>query len=357
MGVRVSSNVLTTCGFRTALLGTVAGAIALAALPAQADTATEIVITGSRIPQANLTSTSPIQSVTDQEFKLEGRPKFGCPQSAATDYSAEPPSTFRTRPIRLVGARWHPPPSTFVVSAATYASPLLTVSASASATISTGNPNPAPDIDQIPSQLVQRVDVVTGGASAVYGSDAVAGVVNFIMKHDFEGNQIDGQFGWDTHTNDLQGAHDAINTSLNFGLDLAERRDLPEERDRWARIRTSASPPATTRQMARANVRPYFSYSPPEPCEPGSRDFSDCPDGRDDDVEPAFRQYCAIRRTRTAFNNATTDKHSPSRATSSSRGQHRRPNPPTTFNSSPFQYLSRDDSSFSRGLHVSLRLQ
>ena len=45
----------------------------------------------------------------------------------------------------------------------------------------------APDINQIPTQLIERVDVLTGGASAIYGSDAVAGVVNFIMKKDFEG--------------------------------------------------------------------------------------------------------------------------------------------------------------------------
>jgi outer membrane receptor for ferrienterochelin and colicin len=42
----------------------------------------------------------------------------------------------------------------------------------------TGNPNPAPDLDQIPPQLVQRIDVVTGGASATYGSDAIAGVIS-----------------------------------------------------------------------------------------------------------------------------------------------------------------------------------
>ena len=63
----------------------------------------------------------------------------------------------------------------------------------------TGNPNPAPDINQIPSQLVDRIDVLTGGASATYGSDAVAGVVNFVMKHNFQGVQIDAQTGMYEH--------------------------------------------------------------------------------------------------------------------------------------------------------------
>jgi iron complex outermembrane receptor protein len=43
------------------------------------------------------------------------------------------------------------------------------------------------DINMIPPALISRVEVVTGGASAVYGSDAMAGVVNFVMKDDFEG--------------------------------------------------------------------------------------------------------------------------------------------------------------------------
>ena len=55
--------------------------------------------------------------------------------------------------------------------------------------------SPAPDLDQIPARLIERVDVVTGGASAVYGSDAVAGVVNFITKKDFEGIEFELHVG------------------------------------------------------------------------------------------------------------------------------------------------------------------
>jgi outer membrane receptor protein involved in Fe transport len=51
----------------------------------------------------------------------------------------------------------------------------------------------APDINNIPPSLIERVDIVTGGASAVYGSDALAGVVNFIMKRNFEGLRFDAQ--------------------------------------------------------------------------------------------------------------------------------------------------------------------
>jgi outer membrane receptor protein involved in Fe transport len=49
----------------------------------------------------------------------------------------------------------------------------------------------SPDLNQIPAGLIRRVEVLTGGASAVYGSDAIAGVVNFIMNDRFEGVQVD----------------------------------------------------------------------------------------------------------------------------------------------------------------------
>ncbi len=51
------------------------------------------------------------------------------------------------------------------------------------------------DVNTIPTDLIERVDVITGGSSAVYGSDAVAGVVNFVMRRDFDGIRLRGQGG------------------------------------------------------------------------------------------------------------------------------------------------------------------
>ena len=84
---------------------------------------------------------------------------------------------------------------------------------------STSNQNVAPDIDQIPAPLIERVDVVTGGASATYGSDAIAGVVNFILKKDFQGIQIDGQYGFsqhDQHNSYVQGLLGANDPDTGF---------------------------------------------------------------------------------------------------------------------------------------------
>jgi outer membrane receptor for ferrienterochelin and colicin len=60
------------------------------------------------------------------------------------------------------------------------------------------NPNAAVDVSQIPQLLLQRVDVVTGGASASWGSDAVAGVVNFVTDKRFEGLKFNAQGGLST---------------------------------------------------------------------------------------------------------------------------------------------------------------
>jgi iron complex outermembrane recepter protein len=51
------------------------------------------------------------------------------------------------------------------------------------------------DINSIPSAAIERVEIITGGASSTYGADAVGGVVNFILKSDFEGVTLDGQYG------------------------------------------------------------------------------------------------------------------------------------------------------------------
>lgn len=62
------------------------------------------------------------------------------------------------------------------------------------------NPNTtAVDINTVPTPMIERVEVITGGASAVYGADAVSGVVNFILKRDFEGLELQGQLGTSAH--------------------------------------------------------------------------------------------------------------------------------------------------------------
>ncbi len=72
--------------------------------------------------------------------------------------------------------------------------------------VASTSPNGTVDVDMIPQILLQRVDVVTGGASAVYGADAVTGVVNFITDKNFSGMKINGQVGQSDQNDDRGGA-------------------------------------------------------------------------------------------------------------------------------------------------------
>ena len=81
---------------------------------------------------------------------------------------------------------------------------------------------PAADINVIPAAMVDRVDVLTGGASSVYGADAVAGVVNFIMDTEFEGIRLDSQYSFYQHENgaddhDHQRARRAATSAIPTG--------------------------------------------------------------------------------------------------------------------------------------------
>ncbi len=87
----------------------------------------------------------------------------------------------------------------------------------------TSNSSAAADLDEIPTALIERVEVVTGGASATYGSDAVAGVVNFILKDHVQGVQVDGQFGFaqhDEHNEIMQSAEAAAGLMAPMGSTL-----------------------------------------------------------------------------------------------------------------------------------------
>ncbi|HEY7884518.1 MAG TPA: TonB-dependent receptor [Cellvibrionaceae bacterium] len=80
-------------------------------------------------------------------------------------------------------------------------------------------PGMTTDINTIPAALIERTEVVTGGSSAVYGSDAITGVVNFIMKEDFEGVALDVQSSWDMPTKTP-----TYNIDLTFGTNFDEDR-------------------------------------------------------------------------------------------------------------------------------------
>lgn len=226
----------------------------------------EVVVTGSRIAQPNMTSTSPIEVVSSKELLFEGTSNIydlmnNLPQNfqnAVTDLSATQNPLGAAGGISTADLRGLGPQRTLV---------LVDGRRLGVGDPSTLNPNPAPDLNQIPPQLVDRVEVVTGGASAVYGSDAIAGVVNFIMKHDFQGIEIDGQAGVDQHSN---------HNSLMQGLEAQAGIPVPSGGVWDGQNRNVSIIMGMNSADDKGNVEGYFTYRDANPVSQGSRDYSAC---------------------------------------------------------------------------------
>ncbi|MGZ5956630.1 MAG: TonB-dependent receptor plug domain-containing protein, partial [Caulobacteraceae bacterium] len=180
------------CG--AAFLGLSATQASAAAAAAASAEVSEIVVTGTRIPTPNLTSVAPVTSVTAADIKAQGVSRVedlinSLPQSFAAQGSNISNGSNGTATVNLRGLG--------------SSRPLVLI---AGRRLMGGNPTSsitavAADLNFIPTSLVERVDILTGGASAVYGADAVAGVVNFIMNKNFEGVRLDAQYSGYQHTN------------------------------------------------------------------------------------------------------------------------------------------------------------
>ncbi len=172
---------------------------ALTALPAyaqdaadEADEGATIVVTGSRLASPNLESASPVTVVSAEEIKGTGTTRVedlvnSLPQVFAGQGSsyANGATGAATLNLRGLGSE-----RTLVLVNGRRLVP--------------GDPGTsAADINVIPGAMVKRIDVLTGGASSVYGADAVSGVVNFVMDTKFEGFRIDGQYSFYNHNNDI----------------------------------------------------------------------------------------------------------------------------------------------------------
>jgi iron complex outermembrane receptor protein len=154
----------------------------------------EITVTGSRIPRRDFTANAPIQTVDEQMFEdttsigvetvLNRLPQFvpAVTQFTTTDVQQTATNTVGVSTVSLRGLG---PNRNLVLINGRRAMPV--------------DPTMVVDTNSIPSAAIQRVEVISGGASAVYGADAVGGVVNFVLKDDFEGASIDVRVGDTQH--------------------------------------------------------------------------------------------------------------------------------------------------------------
>ena len=168
-----------------------------------------IVVTGSRIASPTVESAAPLQIVDDavidesgvtniQEVLLEN-PVFGTPGLSRTNSAFLTSGTgVATVDLRDLGSD-----RTLVLINGRR----VVGSLAGSATV---------DLNVIPTQFIERIDILTGGASSLYGSDAIAGVVNFVYKQDFEGIEANAQYGITEEGDDAR-----YQTNITAGANVA----------------------------------------------------------------------------------------------------------------------------------------
>jgi iron complex outermembrane receptor protein len=154
----------------------------------------QIVVTGSRIKMANIEGTSPVTQVTSADIATQG-------VTRVEDLINQLPQAFAAQNATVANGAT----GTATVNLRGLGSARTLVLVDGRRLPYGGVTNSAADLNQIPAAMVERVEILTGGASAVYGSDAIGGVVNFIMKKDFEGVQFDAQYGFYQHNNSFGG--------------------------------------------------------------------------------------------------------------------------------------------------------
>jgi outer membrane receptor protein involved in Fe transport len=309
--------------------------------PAESQPLQEIIVTGSRIASPNEVSTSPILAISSQSIKVSGKTDI-------TDLINQLPQIFSNDLGQDLGNNTSGLTTAGGVATADLRGlgPARTLVLIDGIRLGVGSPNtaiaePAPDLDQIPVGLVERVEVVTGGASAAYGSDAIAGVVNFIMKKNFEGFEVDGQMGENDHDN-----HDAYvqNLARQFGV------NPPTGSVQDGRNKTFDVLMGTNFADGQGNVTAYLSYRHADPVYSSTRDFGSC------ELLPnqnALNQVTSVSCAGSSNSNWFKPATGPNAGTTYSvYGNGFVPygsvatTPPASFNSQPYIDLSREDDRY-----------
>jgi outer membrane receptor protein involved in Fe transport len=158
-------------------------------LASEGDEAEIITVTGSRIRRVNDSSTIPVTTISGEQFFQQGQNSIGdtlneLPQLRSTFAQQNPGAGIGIAGLNLLDLRGLGTQRTLVL-----------VNGRRHVAADILNNAVSVDTNSISNDLIERVDIVTGGNSAIYGSDAIAGVVNFVLRESFDGFQIRAQAG------------------------------------------------------------------------------------------------------------------------------------------------------------------
>jgi iron complex outermembrane recepter protein len=273
----MTKNTLVRRAVQLALVNAAAASVALPALAASPDPQTtpapatnsgstapasampalqEVVVTGTRINIPGLKSISPVTSLSAKDIAQTGATSIEdvlnqLPQVTADQGSMSSNGATGTASLNLRGLG---PQRTLVLVNGQRLMP------------GDAGTNVA-DIDNIPTALVERVDVLTGGASSVYGADAVAGVVNFVMNDHFQGFEIDANasaYQHDQHS----GYYGAFSPKQGYGSASSSVMDAAEKDITFLMGSDFGG--------GKGNATAYLTYRKSNPVLQSARDFSRC---------------------------------------------------------------------------------
>jgi outer membrane receptor protein involved in Fe transport len=230
-----------------------------AAGPTESPALTEVVVTGSRIKQPELEAVSPVVSVSAEQIAEVGTPRIEdilnqLPQVVGDMGSSLSNGATGAATVSLRGLGCQ---RTLVLVNDRRLMPGDPTSGGTSCA----------DLNQIPSDLVESVDVLTGGASAVYGADAVAGVVNFKMNDHFEGFKFVANDAFYNHSQH-NGAATADVEAAGFNVPTGSTTD-GQTADFTAIMGSNFDD-------GKGNATAYLGYRHTDPVLQGTRDFAAC---------------------------------------------------------------------------------
>jgi iron complex outermembrane recepter protein len=330
---------LVACGWAYAAAAQTAPAAAAA--DAETPVLQEVIVTGSRIAAPNATSTSPIQVISSQSIETTGKTDI-------SDLITQLPQNFNNGIGQDLGNGTSGLTTAGGVATADLRGlgPNRTLVLVDGRRLGQGSPytaiqSPAPDLDQIPAGLIDRIEVVTGGASAAYGADAIAGVINFIMKRNFQGLEITGQWNENWHDN-----QDTFMQDLVTGFGATPATGSAHD----GRQRTFEVLMGTNFADNRGNITAYMSYRHADPVASSQRDFGGC---QLDPVKDNNNNVIDVACTGSSNSNWFQPLTGPNANTTYSVfGTGFVPigsvatTPPASFNAQPYIYMTREDDRY-----------